>query len=252
MIETFAICLGVALLAASVVVVKHRYWPPAPDEEPREDVAEYIAMMVGVLYALILGLALVSVWDARSSAGDHVAAEASAAHQIRLLAGSLPEPQADAVRESVETYARHVTEKEWPAMSDGREPGQYGWRLLDRAREANKLPDGATAAQQAVSQEVLAQLSTLDDARRGRESDVGGGLSPVLWLGLIIGGVLTISFMFMFGVERSATHVVMVMGLAALITFLVLLIQQLAQPFGGPLAVDSTPFSRYFPTGASR
>lgn len=73
--------LAIVLLAGVIVLVKHRFWPLGPDEEPREDVAEYISMMVGVLYALVLGLALVSVWDTHSSAEDHTAAEASAAQQ---------------------------------------------------------------------------------------------------------------------------------------------------------------------------
>ena len=71
-------------------------------------------------------------------------------------------------------------------------------------------------------------------------------LSPVIWFGLIVGGVLTIAFMFMFGVQRSFTHVVMVMGLSGLITFTVLLIYQLDSPFAGLFAVDATPFTRYF------
>ncbi|HEY8983214.1 MAG TPA: hypothetical protein VIU15_27005 [Streptomyces sp.] len=246
MLETLGICLVVALLAAGCVLIRHRYWPLRPDEEPREDVAEYIAMMVGVLYALVLGLALVSVWDVRSGAEDHVAAEASAAHQIRMLSQSLPTPQGDETRSAVDAYVRHVTTTEWAAMKDGRDLGQGGWQLLGRVRDAAGLPDSAPVAQQAVAQETLAQLSILDNARRGREGDIGDGLSPVLWLGLIIGGLLTVAFMFMFGVERSFTHVVMVMGLTALITFLVLLIYQLDQPFGGMLAIDTSPFSRYF------
>ena len=246
MIQTLAVVLGVALLAAACVLLKHRYWPPDPQEEPREDVAEYIAMMVGVLYALILGLSLVSVWETRSSAADHVATEASAAHQIEVLAGGLPQPQAGEVRSAVTTYVQHVVNVEWKAMKGGEPLGHRGWELLADVRRANVVPDHASAAQQATSQEVLAQLSTLDDARRGREGDIGSGLSPVLWAGLIIGGLLTVAFMFMFGVERSVSHVVMVMGLSALITFTVLLIQQLNEPFGGILAVDATPFSRYF------
>ncbi|MFI8932206.1 hypothetical protein ACIG3E_31620 [Streptomyces sp. NPDC053474] len=246
MIETLAIVLGVALLAAAVVVVKHRFWPLGPDDEPREDVAEYISMMVGVLYALVLGLALVSVWDARSSAADHVQAEASAAHQVRLLADALPEPQADGVRSGMRSYVHHVVTTEWPTMAEREPLGQRGWRLLDGVRNANRLPDDATVAQHSASQEVLAQVSALDEARRGREGDIDSGLSPVLWLGLIIGGALTVAFMFMFGVRRSFTHVVMVMGLSALITFLVMLIHQLDTPFSGLLAVDATPFERYF------
>ncbi|MGW1598172.1 bestrophin-like domain [Streptomyces sp. NPDC002343] len=246
MIETFAIVLGIAVVAAGVVVIKHRFWPPSPDDEPREDVAEYIAMMVSVLYALVLGLSLVAVWEARSAAEEHVQAEASAAHQIRLLSAGLPAPAGERARDAVDAYAHHVVSEEWPAMTAGQPPGRRGWDLLDDLRAAGQVPAGATLAQQATLQESLAQLSALDDARRGREADVGESLSPVLWFGLIVGGLLTVAFMFLFGVQRSVTHVVMVMGLTALITFTVLLVFELNQPFNGLFAVDSTPFSRYF------
>ncbi|NEB76395.1 DUF4239 domain-containing protein [Streptomyces sp. SID14478] len=246
MIETLAVVLGVALLAASVVLIKHRFWPLGPDDEPREDVAEYISMMVGVLYALVLGLALVSVWDTHSGAEDHTATEASAAHQIHLLAAGLPAAQADRMRGDIEAYIRHVTDTEWPAMAERAPLDPAGWRLLDAVRATGQVPANATPAQQATGQETLAQLSVLDEARRGRESDAAERLSPMIWLGLIVGGVLTIAFMFMFGVTRSFTHVVMVMGLSALITFTVLLIHQLDTPFHGLFAVEPTAFTRYF------
>ncbi|MGW1056141.1 bestrophin-like domain [Streptomyces sp. NPDC002521] len=247
MIEIFAVVLGIAMVAGGIVVIRHRYWPPAPDEEPREDVAEYIAMMVGVLYALVLGLSMVSVWETRSSVKEHVQAEASAAHQIRLLAAGFPAAQAEKTRTAVDTYVHHVVTAEWPEMEDGQPSGRTGWGLLDEVRAATQLPDNATPTQSATLQEALAQLSTLDDARRGREADASNPLSPMLWFGLIVGGVLTVAFMFMFGVTRSFTHVAMVMGLTALITFTVLLVYQLNQPFNGIFAVNDTPFSRYFP-----
>ncbi|MFI5661941.1 hypothetical protein [Streptomyces sp. NPDC051684] len=244
MIASLAIVLGVALLAAAIVLVKHRFWPLGPDAEPREDVAEYISMMVGVLYALVLGLALVSVWDTRSGAEDHTATEASAAHQIHMLADGLTPAQGAQVRTDIERYMAHVADTEWPAMTEGRPPGSSGWHLLADVRAASRVPNDATPSQQATVQETLAQLSVLDEARRGRESDAGERLSPVIWFGLIVGGVLTVAFMFMFGVQRSVTHVVMVMGLSALITFTVLLIYQLDGPFGGLMAVESDPFTR--------
>ncbi|MEU2060402.1 hypothetical protein [Streptomyces sp. NPDC013455] len=246
MIEIFAVVLGIAMVAAGVVVVRHRYWPPDPEEEPREDVAEYISMMVGVLYALVLGLSMVSVWETRSGAVGHVQVEASAAHQIRLLAAGLPALEGERTRDAVDAYVHHVVSAEWPAMAQGQPPGRRGWELLNDLRAAGQVPAGASPAQQATLQETLAQLSTLDDARRGREADVADTLSPVLWFGLIVGGVLTVAFMFMFGVRRSFPHVVMVMGLTALITFTVLLVYQLNEPFNGMFAVDSTPFTRYF------
>lgn len=247
MTEIIAIVLGVAMLSAAVVLVRHRYWPADPDDEPREDVAEYISMMVGVLYALVLGLSLVSVWETRSGAEGHVQTEASAAHQVYLLAEGLPADNAEQVRTTMAAYVHHVVGAEFPSMVGGQPLGEEGWVLLNQVRTANQVPDSATPVQQATVQEVLAQLSTLDDARRGREADALNSLSPTLWLGLIIGGALTVAFMFMFGVKRNVTHVTMVMGLTALITFTVVLVYQLNQPFSGLLAVDASSFTRYFP-----
>ncbi|MFD9564068.1 hypothetical protein [Streptomyces sp. NPDC059994] len=54
--------------------------------------------------------------------------------------------------------------------------------------------------------------------------------------------------MFTFGIRHNLTHIVMVMGLAGLITFLVLLIRELDVPFGDVLGTDATAFTRYFRT----
>ncbi|MFI8933812.1 hypothetical protein ACIG3E_39845 [Streptomyces sp. NPDC053474] len=81
------------------------------------------------------------------------------------------------------SYVHHVVTTEWPTMARREPLGQRGWRLLDGVRNANRLPGDATVAQHAASQEVLAQVSALDEARRGREGDIDSGLSPVLWLG---------------------------------------------------------------------
>ncbi|GAA0593438.1 hypothetical protein [Streptomyces crystallinus] len=246
-LQSLAVVVGAAMVAAAVVVVKGRLFPPDPDEEPREDVAEYISMMVGVLYALVLGLALVSVWETSSSASSHVQAESSALHETYLLAEALPPAERAQVRAASQQYAHQVVTTEWPRMTAGESLGPEGWRTLEQLRAASRLPATATPAQQLALQEILSQLGTLDEARRGREGDAQSSLSPVLWLGLIMGGVLTVAFMFIFGIRRSLTHIVMVMGLAGLITFLVLLIRELDAPFGDILGTDPSAFTRYFP-----
>ncbi|MER6094494.1 hypothetical protein ABT154_01230 [Streptomyces sp. NPDC001728] len=244
--ETLVVVLGVALVAALAVVAKTRLFPVGEDEEPREDVAEYIAMMVSVLYAIVLGLCLVSVWDTRSAAADNVQAEASALHQTYLLADALPADRREPLRDAARTYADHVVGVEWPVM-EAREPlDTSGWRLLEQLRKAGEVSDSAKVPEQIAAQEVLAQLSYVDDARRGREAAAQERLSPVLWAGLLIGGTLTLAFMFLFGIRRSTTHVVMVMGLAGFIAFTVLLIHQLDSPFGEMFGATPDAFVRYF------
>ncbi|MER8046778.1 hypothetical protein [Streptomyces sp. NPDC094032] len=246
LLETLVVVIGVAAVAALAVVAKTRLFPVSEDDEPREDVAEYIAMMVSVLYAIVLGLCLVSVWDTRASADDMVQAEASALHQTYLLADTLPAAQQEPVRQAARAYAAHVVDVEWPLMAEREPLGPAGWTLLARLRDASQLHGTATAAQQIAAQEMLAQIGYVDDSRRGREAAAQESLSPVLWAGLIIGGLLTLAFMFLFGISRSTTHVVMVMGLAGFIAFTVLLIHQLDSPFGATLGASPDPFTRYF------
>ncbi|MER8232291.1 hypothetical protein ACIRQY_14670 [Streptomyces sp. NPDC101490] len=246
--ETLVVTGAVALVAAVSVYAKTRLFPVGEDEEPREDVAEYIAMMVSVLYALVLGLCLVSVWDTSSSASGAVQAEASALHQTYLLADAYPAAQQQPLRDAARAYSDHVVNVEWPVM-EAREPlGRSGWDLLARLRQASVIPDSAKPPEQIAGQEVLAQIGYVDDARRSREAAAQTSLSPVLWAGLIIGGFLTLAFMFLFGISRSGTHVVMVMGLAGFIAFTVLLIHQLDAPFGAMFGANPTPFTRYFGT----
>ncbi|KQX49557.1 MULTISPECIES: DUF4239 domain-containing protein [unclassified Streptomyces] len=246
LLETLVVVLGVALVAALAVVAKTRLFPLGEEEEPREDVAEYIAMMVSVLYAIVLGLCMVSVWDTRSAAADNVQAEASALHQTYLLADALPADRREPLRDAARTYADHVVDVEWPVM-EAREPlDTSGWGLLAQLRKAGEVSDSAKVPEQIAAQEVLAQLGYVDDARRGREAAAQERLSPVLWAGLLIGGTLTLAFMFLFGIRRSTTHVVMVMGLAGFIAFTVLLIHQLDSPFGEMLGATPDAFVRYF------
>ncbi|MCQ4041143.1 DUF4239 domain-containing protein [Streptantibioticus rubrisoli] len=247
LLSILGIVLGGGLVAVACVVLKHRVFPPKPDEEPREALAEYISMMVGVIYALVLGLALVSVWDTHSSAEAHVQSEAGALHQVYLLADALPPAAEQQARAAAVSYAHQVTSDEWSEMTRREPLGPSGWQLLNRLRDTYETAQPTGAAQQNAGQEAMAQLSVLDEARRGREADAQSRLSSVLWAGLLIGGVLTVGFMFLFGVQRRTSHLVMVMGLTGFIVFLIVLIHQLDMPFGGALGVDAEAFTRYFP-----
>jgi hypothetical protein len=238
-----------ALLSAAAVLVKQRLFPQGAGKGVSVDVADYIAMMVGVLYALILGLALVSVWELHDSAKADVVAEAGALHETYRLADVYDPPQRDRVHATALAYADEVAHDEWPRMADGDPTGQNGWRLLARLQSESQLGEGANSAQQVMSQQINAELSATADARRAREADAGTGLSGMLWLGLVIGGVLTVAFVFLFGAERSGTHLVMVAGLTALIAFVALLIYSLSTPFSGAFGTGPAAFLRDFPAG---
>jgi Protein of unknown function (DUF4239) len=244
------VVIGAALVGALAVVIKHFIFPPKPDAGPREKegVADFIAMMVGVLYALVLGMALVAVWEVRDNADTAVQTEASSLNQVYVLANSMPAPSKQQIQAAVTNYAHFVVTTEWPEMAAHQDLSQTGWQDLDAVMSAVDTFQPATPLQANISSQAISELSSVYDARRDRETDASEGLSPVLWAGLIIGAVLTGAFVFLYGVQRRGTHLVMVMALTALIGFQMMLIFGLDHPFSGSMGVDSDVFTRFLGT----
>ena len=233
------------LIGAAALVVRVKVFPGKEDEE-REDVAGYVTMMVGVIFALILALALVSVWEDRDSADGHVATEASSLHETYLLGASMLPADQQKIQAAATAYADYVVHTEWPAMRAEKEIGDTGWQLLSNLRSTFLSADVSTPARQAVLSDATTQLSTIADARRGRLEDAEKRMPSVLWIGLILGGLLTVALTFIYGIEQRFTHVGMVMGLAALIGFIFILIYNLDNPFNPGTGANSASFTRYF------
>jgi formate-dependent nitrite reductase membrane component NrfD len=239
------IVVGAAFVGLGSIMVKHRLFPPEPEAEPKEGVGEYIAMMVGVLYALVLGIVLVSVWEARDDAQASVQTEASSLNQISLLAHDVPAPSGPLIQRDVQAYANIVVTVEWPEMAAHQPLSAQGWTSLNALTAAIEAYQPVTAVQQNISAELLSQLSSVDDARHSRQQESGDSLSAVLWIGLVLGGAISVVFVFCFGVRRSGEHVTMVMGLTGLVGFLVVMVFELNHPFSGSMGIDSGVFTQY-------
>jgi hypothetical protein len=239
------IVVGAAFVGMGSIMIKHRLFPPGPDAEPKDGVGEYVAMMVGVLYALVLGLVLVSVWETRDEAQSSVQTEAAGLNQIALLAHDVPAPDGPRIEHDVQAYADIVVRVEWPEMAGHQALSEQGWASLSSLTGAIEAYQPATSVQQNISAEMLSQLSAVYDARHGRQQESGDGLSPILWVGLILGGALTVVFVFCFGVRRSGEHVTMVMGLTGLVGFLVVMVFELNHPFSGSMGIAADVFSQY-------
>ena len=183
------------LIGAVGLFVRVRVFPGKEDEE-REDVAGYVTMMVGVMFALILALALVSVWEDKDSAQGHVATEASSLNETYLLGASmLPADQAK-IQAAASAYAGYVVHTEFPAMRSGKEIGDTGWQLLTDLRTSFLSADVSTpgAPSRPVGRDDANQqpgrrppwtpgrrgqthaVGAVDRARPGRSADRGADL----------------------------------------------------------------------------
>jgi hypothetical protein len=65
-----------------------------------------------------------------------------------------------------------------------------------------------------------------------------------MWVGIIIGGIITIGLSFIIFMERCWPHVLAVSVMSALIGMLLFMAALLSRPFHGPLAIEPAPFEQ--------
>src|SRR5215212_753739 len=205
------------------------------------DVAGFIYAVLGVSYAVLLGLMLIAVWEQWNAAQLTATEEANELAGIFWYAHALPQPEGRHIQELARSYAQVVVEEEWPAMEQGR-ASPKAWATLDELRGTILGLDPPTDAQkvlysQARYNQVLDQLHGLGDARRERLLAAGEGLPTILWVVLILGGVITIAFTYLFGLENTVVHTLMVASLALTISLSLFTVVALNHPFQGDVRI---------------
>ena len=205
------------------------------------DVAGFIYAVLGVSYAVLLGLMLIAVWEQWNEAEVTSTEEANELAGIFWYAHALPQPEGRRIQELARSYAQVVVKEEWPLMEQGGASSE-AWDSLDELRGAVLGLDPPTATQQtpysqARYNEVLDQLHDLGDARRERLLAAGEGLPTILWVVLIGGGVITIAFTYLFGLESTAVHTLMVAALAVVLSLSLFSIAALDHPFRGDVRI---------------
>ncbi|MFI6935769.1 hypothetical protein [Streptomyces sp. NPDC050287] len=244
--------LTLAMLAACAVVVvitlvRHRRAPEDEDPSETPDVIEYMTMWIGVVYAIVLGLAIAGVWEARSSAQDHVQAEAQALHEISERVRVYPADVRYRIRDDVNAYVGHVVHTEWQHMADSGEVTERGTELLDRVRADVTDYRPRTDFEAQAYQPVLDQLATADQARGGRADSAKPTMPGVVWFGLLAGAAVTIGMVFTLQIRRTARELILAGLFSALIAFLLFLIWDFDAPYSRGITASADPFLNLFP-----
>ncbi len=238
---------GVCLLALAGFELVHRL-VPASARQQHNDVAGFIYAALGVIYAVLLALVVIAVWEEYGAASETVEQEANAAADIYWLADQLPE-RGTHVQELVRSYAEEVVHREWPLMEEGRAPlmtqeagTPAGWSLIDDIRQEIQGFEARTKSEEQLYAEGLDQLDALSDARRMRLVASEEGIPGILWTVLIFGGVAAVGFTYLFGLESTWAHRLMVMILAAVIGLVLFTVGALEYPFSGGARIGPGAF----------
>jgi len=240
-----------ACLAAAVGLALVQRLVPTEVREKHNDVAGFIYAVLGVIYAVLLALVVIAVWEEFDAANGTTEQEANALAEIFWLAHQLPEPEGRHVQELAHSYAEEVIDEEWPLMEQGRTPlmeqehtreTPLGWVLIDDIRATLQEVEPRTVAEQELYAEGLDQVQRLADARRMRLVAAEEGIPAVLWVVLVVGGTVTVSFAYLFGLGNTWAHGLMVVSLAGVIALVLFTIGAMDHPFSGGARVGPGAF----------
>src|ERR687894_1545088 len=112
------VVFGACLAAVAGLELVQRLVPSEKRQE-HNDVAGFLYAVVGVVYAVLLALLVIAVWEQYQRARETVESEANAVADIAWIAHRLPEPERHELQEDARSYAQEVVDNEWPLMEQG-------------------------------------------------------------------------------------------------------------------------------------
>jgi hypothetical protein len=233
------VSMSVLVAVAGLVLVQRLV--PTTTRMRHNDVAGFIYAVVGVSYAVLLGLVMIAVWERFAEARDTTHRESSELAEVFWLAHRLPEPEGPHIQEQARSYAEVVVDEEWPLMKEG-QASPRAWEILDEIRQSLQDLEVRTGAEEVLYQQGLQRVHDVNDARRARLGDAEEGIPTILWVVLVVGGVIVVGFTYLFGMDSSLVHMLMVAAVAGIIALALFTVGTLDYPFGSGVQVGPDAF----------
>ncbi len=245
----FASFTIVPAIAAVVLHAIFRRIVPPEKLLPHHEVAGFLVAVVGVLYAVVLGFLVISVWASFDEAQRNANAETNDVADLIHLAHFLPEPQRMRARVMLSQYTFEVRDNEWEQLGNGEEDHRARVLMLAAFRIFADAPLPASGSQAELLREAslrdaaMVSFRELASHRRLRLLDAQSHVPEPMYLALILGSLILLAFVFLFGVSNAPLQLVMTGLIAAMIGLQLGLIFELDRPFWGALKVSSNAWT---------
>ncbi|MGP4112613.1 bestrophin-like domain [Streptomyces sp. 4N509B] len=243
------IAVIVATCAVVILIAVLRQRRAGDDDDPSEtpDVIEYMTMMLGVVYAMVVGLAIAGVWEERSAAEEWVQREALALYEVSQRAEVLPPEARDDVQGRIDDYLGHATAAEWTHMVDHGELTDRGTALLGELRDTVTSREPETVREVESYQAMVDKVAAAEEARIARGESAGPTMPRLVWIGLVTGAAVVIGMVFALQIQRSSRELVLAGLFSGLIAFLLYLIWYFDDPYARSLDGAVEAFTGLFP-----
>ena len=237
--EVLIVLLAILVAVGGLVLVEHLV--PWQVRQRHNDVAGFIYAVLGVVYAVLLGFVTIAVWEDFEMARGTAESEANELAELFWLTHEFPEPEGERLEELARSYAEVVIDEEWPLMEQGRSSPR-AWALTEEMRSSIYDVDPDTGTERVLYDRGLMLVHDLVDQRRLRLLEAEAGIPRVLWVVLVVGGIIAVGFGYLFGLENTRSHRLIIAALAAMIALVTSTIYALDHPFAGLTQIQPHAF----------
>jgi Protein of unknown function (DUF4239) len=204
------------------------------------EVAGFKYATLGVLYAVVLAFAVLTVWEEFRDAEAHVEHEAGALVGLHRLASGFSEPARGEVQQDLRRYAEAVVTEEWDTMARGAASPTAMAALAALVSRYMAL-DPAGSREPALYGASLDLLAGLGAERRERLDRADGAIPGIMWGVLVVGAIMVIGFTYFFGAPNAIAQMTMTGLLTGMTFLLIFLTVALNHPFTGAVSVGPEP-----------
>jgi hypothetical protein len=210
--------------------------------EKHHEVAGYLLTVVGTMYSVLLGLIVVNVQGKFDQARQMAETEANCCSDLWNYCRGLPGDVRYTIRTPLKDYYVSVQNEDWEAAAAGQTTEQSvpHYQAMWRAIAAYQPQ---TNRESACYTSILETMKSLADARRYRMVARRRMLSPIIWMVLITGCVLTILFSYFFWVDSARTQIALTFFVTIFIALNMLLVRLFENPYRSEFLVKQGAFT---------
>jgi hypothetical protein len=235
LVEALAVIAVMAVATSIHYFIQRRF--PGDRLRKHNDVAGFMFSAVSVIYAVVLGFVVIIVWGKYDAAVTDSNSEIAAVADAYRSVDALPVGIRTRVRVQLHAYIDQVMNTEFPAMTQGRRPGNVS-PILERI--AGDLERFNPTTRRGQNEQLLAMrfVQQIFDKRRLRVDEDGPNIPSVLWFALVAGAIAMLGFIFLFGVENARAQLTMTAVLSGLIAVLFVVVYHFDRPYSHGIGIS--------------
>ena len=195
-----AVILTVIVATAISIVLYylvHPFWSQELSEETKKT-SEVVAMRVGVVYAVVIGMMFANVRIEHFQMIEAIESEASALIRLYQAVEKDGSEETDVIRRDMVDYIKFIVDEQWPALREARAfPGQNGFS--GGGKKLKPVWDYVAKAEAETGNQNLRRL--LDQVEHYhilRVFDKKGNLLPLFWYIALFGYFATLFTLYVY------------------------------------------------------